>query len=72
MATGSNPVVLGPRPQGAAEAGGDEEEMADVDEVEMAGEARYITMAMTDIETASRAETDTKTEIEKGSLATND
>jgi len=29
--TGSNRVVLGPRPQGVAGGGGDEEEMADVD-----------------------------------------
>jgi hypothetical protein len=68
MATGSNRVVLGPRPQGVAEGGGDEEEMADVDEEETAGEARDITMAETETETA----TDTETVIETGALATND
>jgi hypothetical protein len=34
MATGSNRVVLGPRTQVVAEGGGDEDEMADVDEEE--------------------------------------
>jgi len=48
MATGSNRVVLGPRPQGVAEGGGDEEEMADVEEEEAAGEARDVTMAETE------------------------
>jgi hypothetical protein len=72
MATGSNRVVLGPRPQGVAEGGGDEEEMADVDEEEAAGEARDVTMAETETETATRTATDTETEIETGALATND
>ena len=72
MATGSNRVVLGPRPQGVAEGGGDEEEMADVDQEEAAGEARDVTMAETETETATRTATDTETEIETGALATND
>jgi hypothetical protein len=38
MAMGSNRVVLGPRPKGVADRGGDEEEMADVDEEEEAAE----------------------------------
>ena len=71
MATGSNRVVLGPRPQGVAGDGGDEQEMADVDEEEeAAGEARDVTMA--EIETATRTVTDTETETETGTLATHD
>jgi len=71
MATGSNRVVLGPRPQGVAGGGRDEEEMADVDEEEeAAGEARDVTMA--EIETATRTVTDTETETETGAQATND
>jgi len=63
MATGSNRVVLGPRPQRVVGAGGDEEEMADVDEEEeAAGEARHVMMA--EIETGTRTMTDTKTETE--------
>ena len=46
MATGSNRVVLGPRPQVVVGGGGDEEEMADVDdEEEAAVEARDVTIA---------------------------
>ena len=57
IATGSNRVVLGPRPQGVAEGGGDEEEMADVDEEEeAAGEARDVTLAETETETATRVQ----------------
>jgi len=73
MATGSNRVTLGPRPQGVAEGGGDgdEEEMEDVDEEEeAAGGARDITMA--EIETATRTATDIETETETGALAIND
>jgi len=45
---GSNRVVLGSRPQAVAEGGGDEDEMADVDEEEEAkGESRDVTMAET-------------------------
>jgi len=73
MATGSNRVVLGPRPQGVAEGGGDAGEMADVDEDdEAAGEAADVMMAEAEAETATRTATDTETEIETGSLATND
>ena len=75
MVTGSNRVVLGPRPQGVTEGGGDkEEEMADVDEEEeeAAGEARDVTMAETATETATRTVTDTKTEIGTGARATDD
>jgi len=71
MATGSNRVVLGPRPQGVAEGWGDEEELADVDEEEAAGEATDVTMAETGTETATRTATDTQTEIDTGALATN-
>jgi len=73
MATGSNSVVLGPRPHGVAEGGGDEEVMADVDEEEEAsGEARDITIAETSTETATWTSTDTKTGIETEALAIND
>jgi len=75
MATGSNRVMLGPRPQGVAEGGGDEEEeMADVDEEEeeAAGEARDVTMAETETETATRTTTDTETENGTGARATDD
>ena len=75
MATGSNSVMLGSRPQGVAEGGGDEEEdMADVDEEEeeAAGEARDITMAETKTETATRTATDTETEIGTGVRVTDD
>jgi hypothetical protein len=72
MASGSNRVVLGHRPQGVAEVGGDEEEMADVDEEEddVPEEAREVTMAVTETETATRTVTDTATEIETGAPAT--
>jgi len=71
MATGSNRVVLGPTPQGVAKEGGDEVEMADVDEEEEAvGLARDVTMAET--ETAHRTAIDTEDETEAGALATND
>jgi len=75
MATGSNRVVLGPRPQGVAEGVGDEEEeMADVDEEEEegVGEATDVTMAETESETATRTATDTETEIGMRARATND
>ena len=75
LATGANRVMLGPRPQGLAEGGGDEEEeMADVDdeEEEAAGEARDVTMAETETETATRTATDTETEIGTGARATNE
>jgi len=70
-ATGPNRVVLGPRPKGVAEGGGDEQEIADVDEEEEAAEeARDITMAET--HAANRIATATKTETETGALGTND
>ena len=70
MATVSNRVMLGPRPEGVADAVGDEEEMADVDKEEQAiGGARDIAMAET--ETATRTANDTETEIEMGAVATN-
>ena len=75
MATGSNRVMLGPRPYRVAEGGGDEEEgMADVDEEEerAAGEAGDITMAETETETATWTATDTDTEIGTGARATDD
>jgi hypothetical protein len=75
MATGSNRVMLGSRPQGVAEGGGDEEEeMADVDEEEeeAAGEARDVTMAENETETVTRTETETETEIGTGARATED
>jgi len=65
---GSNSVVLGTRPHGVADGGGDEPELADVDEdMEAGGEAEDITG-----ETATRTATDTHTVIETGALATND
>jgi hypothetical protein len=73
MATGTNRVALGPRPQVVAEGGGDgdEEEMADVDrEEEAARGARDITMA--EIETATRTATAIETDSKTGALATND
>jgi hypothetical protein len=66
IATGSNRVVLGPRPQRVADGGGDEEEeIADVDKEEKgaAGYARNLTMAETETVTATRTVTDTETEI---------
>jgi len=74
IATGSNRVVLGPRPQGVVEGGGDEEDRADVDEEEeeAAGEARDVTRADTETETSPRTATDTETEIGKRALATDD
>jgi hypothetical protein len=72
MANGSNRVMLGSRPQGVEERSGDEEEMADVDEEEAAGEESDITMAETNTETTTSTATDTETEIETGSLATHD
>jgi hypothetical protein len=72
MANGSNRVVLGPRPQGLVEGWGDEKEIANVDKQEEGvGEAREITMAKTETETATGPATDTKTEIETGALDTN-
>jgi hypothetical protein len=69
-ATGTNSVVLGCRPRrGALAAGGsEEEEMADVQEGETAGEARDVMMS--EAETATTAATETDTEA--GALATND
>jgi len=73
MAMGSNRVVLGSTPWGVAEGGGDEEEMADVDEKEeAAGEERDVTMAETETETATRTLTDSVTEIGTGALPTHD
>jgi len=69
-ATGSNRVVLGPRPEGVAEEGGDEEEMANIDEEEMTEEeARDATLTETD--TATSSVTVTQIETETGALATN-
>ena len=65
-------MVLGHRSQGVAEGGGDEGEMADVDEEEAAGEARDITMAETETETVTSTANDTETEIQTGALATNE
>jgi len=69
-ATGMNRVVLGRRPrQGAAADGGSEEqEMAEVEEEEAAGEARDV--VMTETETVTTAATETETEA--GALTTND
>jgi len=70
-ATGSNTVVLGHKLKGVAEGGGDEEEMADVDEEENpAVEARDVMMAET--ETATRTVTDSEAEIETGALPHNE
>jgi hypothetical protein len=73
VATGTNRVVLGLRPRGAAADGGsEEEEMADVEEEEATGEARDVTMTETEIEIATTTATETETETEAGALATND
>jgi len=75
MATGSNRVVLGYRPQRVAEGGGDDEEeraYVEEEEEEAAGEAREVMMAETETETATRTATHTKTEIGMGALATDD
>jgi len=69
---GLNRVVLGPRHQGVAKGGGDEEEMADVDKEKAVGEASNVTKAETETETATRTATDTATDIKMGALATND
>jgi hypothetical protein len=62
-ATGSHRVVLGIRPLGVATGGGDEKEMADVDEEEEAmWEAKDTPMAESETETATRTATDTETE----------
>jgi len=75
-ATGMNRVVLGRRPRGGAATGrGSEEEemadeMADLQEVKAAGEARD--RVMTKTETATSAATATASATEAGALATND
>jgi hypothetical protein len=67
MATGSNTVAHGNKPQRVADGGVVEEKMAHVDQEEdAAGGARDIMLVKT--ETATR----TATETEKGALATND
>ncbi|KAF8542397.1 hypothetical protein BDD12DRAFT_876503 [Trichophaea hybrida] len=66
MAAGTNRVVPGPSLKVVAEGGGREEEMADGEEREEAGEAKDVMMA----ETATT--TTIETEIETGALATND
>ena len=71
MAQGLKRMALGLRPQGVAEAWGDEEELADADEEEEAAEAaRHIRMGET--ETATRTATDSESATETGALATND
>jgi len=73
IATGSNRVVLGLRPRGAAAHGGrEEEEMADVEEQEVTGEGRDVMMTETETEIATTTPTDTETEIAAGALGTND
>jgi hypothetical protein len=78
MATGTNRVVLGDRLKAAAEGGGSEEEMADVEEGEAAGETKDVTMAETATATAATTttttaiETETGTKTKTGALATND
>jgi len=70
-ATGSNRVVLRPRPNGMAEGGGNKEGMADVDKDEKsAGEARYVTMAKT--KSPTRTAIATKTDTGTGALPTNE
>jgi len=70
IATGSTRVVLGPRPQGVVEGGGDGEENVDVDkEHGAAGNARVIMMAETD--TATTTASDNETQIGTGALAPN-
>jgi len=62
-------VTLGPRPRGtAAEGGGSEAEMTDVEEKEATGETEDVTMT----ETANTTATETGTETESGAPASND
>jgi hypothetical protein len=73
VASGTNRVVLGPRPQGAAEeggGGGSEAEMENVGEKEEPGEAEDVTMTETANMTATEPEIGAETEM--GALATND
>jgi len=73
VASGTNRVVLGPRPKGAAEeggGGGSEAEMEDVGEKEATGEAEDVTMTETANTTATETEIGAETEL--GALATND
>jgi hypothetical protein len=67
VVSGTNRVALGPRPKAAAaEGGGSEAEMADVEEKEATGEAEDVTMA----ETANTTATEIGTET--GAQATSD
>jgi len=69
VASGTNRVTLGPRPKGtAAEGGGSEAEMTDVEEKEATGETKDVTMT----ETANTTATETRTETETGAPALND
>jgi len=69
VASGTNRVVLGPRPEGtAAEGGGSEVEMADVEEVEAMAEVEDVTMT----EPANTTATESGSETPVGALATSD
>jgi len=73
MATCSDRVVLGPRPEGVAEGDEDEEKMPDVDKKEKAaGEARDVMMAVTETDIVTRNMSDIEIETETGALATID
>jgi len=73
-ATGINRGVLGLRPRGgaAADRGGEEEEMTDVQGEEATGEARGVVITETGTATTAATVTDTETETEAGGLDTND
>jgi hypothetical protein len=74
MATGTNRVVLGRRPSGAAAAdeGSEDEEMTDVQGEEATGEARDVVMTETETATMATTPTEAETETEAGALATKD
>jgi len=66
MATVTNRVVLGHRPREGGAAHGGREEKADAEEEEATWEVRYVMMKEAEIATT------TATEMDAGSLATND
>jgi len=72
--TGTNREVLGCRPMGgaAAEGGSEEEEMTDVQGEEATGEARDVVMTEIEGATTATTATESETETEAGTLASND
>jgi len=73
IATGTNRMVFGLMPSGAAaDRGREEERMADVEEEEATEEAREVTMTETQTEILTTTVTATESETEVGVLATYD